>query len=63
MPILDTVRQMLGARNLGTKAVNSFKLRKTVKSKKAKSTRSLGAKTVNSMKLRKTAKTKKQRGG
>lgn len=62
MTILNTIKQAFGFRSLGAKALNSLKLRKTLKSKKAKSGRSLGAKAVNSMKLRKTVKSK-QRGG
>jgi hypothetical protein len=62
MTFLNTIKKVFGARSLGAKAVNSLKLRKTLKSKKAKSVHSLGAKAVNSLKLRKTLKSK-QRGG
>lgn len=61
MPVLDTIKQMFFAKNLGTKAINSLKLRKTLKSKKGIS---LGSKAVNSLKLVKnTLKKKRQLGG
>jgi hypothetical protein len=64
MPVLDTIKQMFGAKDLGMKARNSFKLNKTSKLKRVSSKRSLGSKAVNSLKLVKnTLKKKRQLGG